>query len=119
VDIVRAGGDYRIAMTQGGIEIGDPLPGDVAGASRPRWVLRGKLDGRCPVAIASTGHSKVMVGIRDAGLLHRLSPDMTALAHLSGEIGCNGYYAFTLHPGEDIFVHGRMFAPAIASRRTP
>ena len=60
-----------------------------------------------------------MVGIRDAAALHALSPDMGALARLSGEIGCNGYYAFTLHPGEETLVHGRMFAPAIGIPEDP
>src|SRR5699024_9981156 len=41
-----------------------------------------------------------------------LTPDLEALKELSGEIGCNGYLVFTLHPGEEPLVHARMFGPA-------
>jgi PhzF family phenazine biosynthesis protein len=60
-----------------------------------------------------------MIGIRDIGLLHSLRPDMTELVRLSDTIGCNGYYVFTLHPGETPLVHGRMFAPAIGIIEDP
>ncbi len=120
VDIVLENGDYRITMTQGKPEIGDPLPGEV------RKALTGALGiteqgilQRFPVAIASTGHSKVMIGIKDIGRLHGLAPDMSRLARLSGEIGCNGYYVFTIHRNETPMVHGRMFAPAIGINEDP
>jgi PhzF family phenazine biosynthesis protein len=44
---------------------------------------------------------------------------MGRLIALSAEIGCNGYYMFTLHPDEAIRVHGRMFAPAIGIPEDP
>ncbi len=120
VDITQEDGDYRIAMTQGKIEIGLPLPaGTVGRIADALGVPLAGLNESCPVAVASTGHSKVMVGIRDVAALHRLSPDMAALSRISGEIGCNGYYVFTLHPGEDVLVHGRMFAPAIGIQEDP
>ena len=72
-----------------------------------------------PVAISSTGHSKVMVPIRSNELLHALKPDLHRLTELSGQIGCNGYYVFTLNPQEEILVHGRMFAPAIGIVEDP
>lgn len=120
VDIAYENGDYRVAMTQGRIEIGPPLPAEVV--RRIEGALGVPPEGRnesCPVAVASTGHGKVMVGIRDVAALHRLSPDMAALSGISGEIGVNGYYVFTLHPGEDALVHGRMFAPAIGVPEDP
>ena len=74
---------------------------------------RGCLRDDCPVAVASAGHSKIMVGINSEPLLHSLRPNMHQLADISAEVGCNGYYVFTLNPDADVLVHGRMFAPAI------
>ncbi len=120
VDVVREENDYRIIMTQGRIEVHAPLPD----AAQEALIAALDLSRRAllkdfPVAIASTGHSKVMVGIRDVGLLHRLRPDMGALARLSGQIGCNGYYVFTLSPEASPMVHGRMFAPAVGINEDP
>ena len=72
-----------------------------------------------PIAISSTGHSKVMVPIYSNKVLHRLKPDLQELTKTSQRVGCNGYYVFTLNPHEDIFVHGRMFAPAIGIAEDP
>lgn len=68
---------------------------------------------------ASTGHSKVMIGINDICLLHRLSPNMELLKKVSKMIGCNGFYVFTLHQSEEALVHGRMFAPASEVNEDP
>ena len=73
----------------------------------------------CPVAIASAGHSKIMVGIDSEALLHSLKPDMDKLTAISAEVGCNGYYVFTLAPEAEVLVHGRMFAPAIGIQEDP
>ena len=64
------------------------------------------------MASASVGSPKLMVVLNDLDKLHSLTPDLEALKELSGEIGCNGYLVFTLHPGEEPLVHGRMFGPA-------
>jgi PhzF family phenazine biosynthesis protein len=71
------------------------------------------------MAIASTGHSKIMIGIRSLDLLHSLKPDMEALTRISCRVRCNGYYVFTLHPHDAVLVHGRMFAPAIGIAEDP
>ncbi len=60
-----------------------------------------------------------MVGIDPVELLHSLKPKMDKLTEISSEVGCNGYYVFTLNPGADILVHGRMFAPAIGIMEDP
>jgi PhzF family phenazine biosynthesis protein len=120
VDILREGGETRVVMTQGKIETGEPfseaLRKRLAGAL---GIGAEDLRADCPVLIASTGHSKVMVPIKELARLHALRPDMAALAKLSGEIGCNGFYVFTLHPGETPLIHGRMFAPAIGILEDP
>ena len=39
-------------------------------------------------------------------------PDKAKLIAISKKIGCNGYYVFTINPGEEDLAHGRMFSPA-------
>ncbi len=75
VEIIAEHGDYQIIMTQGKIEIGGALPDTVQEAllSALGITHADRLE-RCPIVIASTGHSKVMIGIRDVGVLHALKP---------------------------------------------
>lgn len=120
VDVIREGDDYQIVMTQGKVSFGDTLSGTAcAELQKALGIGKDGLRPDCPVQIVSTGHSKVMVGIRDRALLDRLHPDMDALIRISRNIQCNGYYVFTLHPGQPDAVHGRMFAPAIGITEDP
>ncbi|QAT49582.1 PhzF family isomerase [Caproiciproducens sp. NJN-50] len=120
VDIYREGDDYRIAMTQGKIQIDEPLPPDFQKQILSALGLEAdQLLPSCPIAIASTGHSKVMVGIRRIEQLQNLNPDLSALVRISNAIGCNGYYVFTLDTKKQPLVHGRMFAPAIGIPEDP
>ncbi len=120
VDIERNGEDYRIIMTQGEVFVGEPFGQD----SQERilnalGVMQEQARQDCPIAIASTGHSKVMVGIKENSLLHSLKPDLNGLSAISSDIGCNGFYVFTLNHHEGPLVHGRMFAPAIGIAEDP
>lgn len=113
VDILRVRGGFAVRMTQGTPYVGPPLKESAAQAIlEALGITQQDLREDCPVAIASAGYGKVMVGIGSLDKLHRLAPNMDKLTGLSKEIGCNGYYVFTLHPGERVLVHGRMFAPA-------
>ncbi len=100
VDVVKEGSDYRIVMTQGTPEFSEPL-----GAAQAEEILvalglpASALDARCPIQIVSTGHSKVLVGIRSRETLNGLRPNLARLAEISGRIGCNGYFVFTLDVG--------------------
>lgn len=114
VDIVTGeDGDYSMTMTQGAISIGEPfapeIVSEIAGAMgfSPEHIRKD-----CPVCIASTGYGKVMVAIDSNELLHSLDPDKGKLIAISKKIGCNGYYVFTINPGEEDLAHGRMFSPA-------
>lgn len=107
-------------MTQGKITIGDKITGEPLEMLLMALGIRlTDLRTDCPVCIASTGHSKVMIGINDICLLHRLSPNMELLKKVSKMIGCNGFYVFTLHQSEEALVHGRMFAPASEVNEDP
>ena len=113
IEICPEGGTYKIIMTQGALKLGEPWPQPlVQRLLAALGLTAGDLREDCPVLIASTGNPKVMVGIKDLARLHALQPDLAALKALSGEIKCTGYFIFTLHPGQDPLVHGRMFAPA-------
>jgi PhzF family phenazine biosynthesis protein len=121
VEVVREGSDYRIVMTQGAIEFGDPFDAVMSGEILAALGMSaGSLDERCQIQVASTGHSKVMVGIRSRDMLNQLRPDLSRLIEISGDIDCNGYYVFTLETDVgDILAHGRMFAPAIGIAEDP
>lgn len=113
VDIVRKDGDFAVVMTQGKPEVQPPLPGEtVDRIAQALGVTPADLRPDCPVAIASTGSKKVMVALKEDTVLHGLHPNMDALIELSHATGSTGFYVFTLHPGEEILLHGRMFGPA-------
>ncbi|MDR4954509.1 PhzF family isomerase [Chryseobacterium sp. ES2] len=119
--IERKNNDYLITMTQGSFELSPVF--DVQATQKIVQALGftiDDLDEKCPVQIASTGHSKVMIGIKSNITLNQLTPDLSALAKLSKEIGCNGYFVFTFDTDEkDILTNGRMFAPAIGISEDP
>ena len=72
------------------------------------------------IQIVSTGHSKVMIGIKSINTLHSLELNYDELSKLSKIINCNGYYVFKMDSNDaDILVHGRMFAPAIGINEDP
>jgi PhzF family phenazine biosynthesis protein len=121
IEIVREQDDYSIIMTQGAISFGDifsqSLQKEISSAI---GLTLAELDNNCPMQIVSTGHSKVMIGIKQNESLHSLQPDLSRLKELSKKIGCNGYFVFTLEKTNDEgFVHGRMFAPAIGINEDP
>lgn len=120
VDIVREDNDYSIIMTQGTPEVSPPFPSPmVEEIAAALGIHANDIRKDCPVAISSAGHSKIMVGIKSNRQLHQLRPDMDKLSAISAKTGCNGYYVFTLNLGEDVLVHGRMFAPAIGISEDP
>jgi len=121
VEIIKEGKDYSIIMTQGKIEFYPELAmKDRANIVNALGLKEDELDQRCPIQIVSTGHSKVMIGIKTRRKLNELSPDMLALTQISKVINCNGYFVFTMDSEQkDILTHGRMFAPAIGINEDP
>lgn len=121
VEVVRDRSGYRIVMTQGAIEFGEPFDSpQVDEIAQALGLAAGSLDERCPVQVVSTGHSKVIVGIDSRDTLNSLAPDLARLSEISGRIGCNGYFVFVLaQDASDILAHGRMFAPAIGIPEDP
>lgn len=121
VDIIKENGDYKIVMTQGQIEFGTIIDGinkeELLAALN---IKNCDLLENYEIQIASTGHSKVMVGIKSIETLNTLQPDYNALSKLSKIIKCNGYYVFTVNSQDsDILINGRMFAPAVGINEDP
>lgn len=121
VDIVQDGEETKIIMTQGTPEMGEVL------TDQQKRVLLAALniseddlvDG-LPVQISSTGHSKVMIPLRDQSIVHALSPDLEPLRRLSHEIDSDGFYVFSIEDDAHSYkTHGRMFAPAIGIAEDP
>lgn len=119
VDIIKENNDYKVIMTQGEIEFGSIIEG--RHKDKLLSALHIKEDALLenhPIQIVSTGHSKVMVGIKNG--LHEIKPNLEWLLSLSDEIQCNGYYVYTLDPTDsEILINGRMFAPAIGINEDP
>ena len=121
VEIKKVENDYMVDMIQGRIEFFEPFTENYRQAlTKALGLKENTLDERCPIQIVSTGHSKVLIGIKSRSILDDLAPDMSALKELSKAVSCNGFFAFTLHSEIDgILSHGRMFAPAIGIDEDP
>ncbi|GAT63193.1 PhzF family isomerase [Paludibacter jiangxiensis] len=120
-EIIRNNVDYQVIMTQGKFELSPLFDHETAQRIVTALGLTDDdIDRRCPIQIASTGHSKVMIGIKSRKALNRLTPNFNDLAALSKVINCNGFFAFTFDSNtENILTHGRMFAPAIGINEDP
>ncbi|NRT86431.1 PhzF family isomerase [Clostridium beijerinckii] len=121
VDIIKENNDYKIIMTQGKIEFGEIIDGiNKEELLKALKIKESDLLDDYKIQIVSTGHSKVMIGIKSIETLNTLQPDYSALSKLSEIIKCNGYYIFTTDSKEsDILIHGRMFAPSIGINEDP
>lgn len=125
VEIIRDGdgdGDrVRSGMHQGAADFGPELDGtQVDRLLRALGATSGDLADDGPVQIVSTGHSKVIVELRDRAAVDGLRPDPAALTALSTEVGSNGWFVFTRATGEaELLTWARMFAPAIGIAEDP
>jgi PhzF family phenazine biosynthesis protein len=121
VDIRREGDQVRVGLHQGAATFGPVLDGlRVDRLLKALGVGAGDLADDGPVQIVSTGHSKVLVELRHRKVIDALTPDHTALAALSGDVGSNGYFVFTRDTGrDDLLTWSRMFAPAIGIIEDP
>ena len=121
VKIDRQKDDVRVTMTQGAISFEPPMaPDQVSPILSALGIQAGDLDRRCPVQVASAGHSKVMIGIQSRKRLDSLTLDFNSLKEISRRIGCNGYFVFTFDsPDPGILTCARMFAPAIGINEDP
>lgn len=121
VEIQRYHDNHRITMTQGSVSFSEPFNSETEGEILSAIGLPpSQRDARCPMQIVSTGHSKVLIGIRERRVLNSLQPDLERLTELSRVIDCNGYFVFTFDSDvQGILTQGRMFAPAIGISEDP
>jgi PhzF family phenazine biosynthesis protein len=114
------GADYRIWMRQATTEFAAVIEGGLRDRLCTALGLDSRRLGMGPIQIISTGHSKVLIPVRNRAVLDAIDPDLPALTALSAVIGCNGYYVFTTcNPEAGAQAHGRMFAPAIGIAEDP
>lgn len=78
------------------------------------------LDLRCPIRIAGTGSTRLLVGVRGPDQLKALKPDAARLTTLSAQLGAAGYFVFTLAPQDPTcLTESRMFCPALGIAEDP
>ncbi len=120
-EIIKKNGDYQVIMTQGQFELGPPFGDNInQRLIKALGLDKSDLNLKCPIQIASTGHSKVMIGINSRKKLNNLIPNFYELTELSRQIKCNGYFVFTFDSSDtNILTYGRMFAPAIGINEDP
>jgi PhzF family phenazine biosynthesis protein len=120
-EIIKELSNYQVIMTQGEVEINDPLDEQIKSEVIKALGLNDEdLDSRCPVQIVSTGNSKVIIGIKTKDKLNNMMPNLNSLSELSKKIKSTGYFIFTFDTNEkDILTTGRMFAPAIGINEDP
>ena len=119
VNIEAIGDDYRISLEQGIPGFEPPLQGAVRTAIiRALHLSEDDMLPGLPIQVATTGHSKVMIPLKPEVDLDALSPDLQALATISQQIGCNGFFPFQIRNGENA-TDGRMFSPAIGIVEDP
>jgi PhzF family phenazine biosynthesis protein len=121
VHVERDADRIRVGIDQGAAAFGPVLDGrQVDLLLQALGIDAGDLADDAPVQIVSTGHSKVLVPLRDRRVVDSLDPDLGALSSLSHEVGSNGYFVFTRDTGrEDLLTWSRMFAPAIGIAEDP
>jgi PhzF family phenazine biosynthesis protein len=121
VEIHRDGDRVRVGMHQGTAEFGPELNGvQVDKLVQALGAGTGDLADNGPVQVVSTGHSKMLVEMRERATVDALRPDPVALTALSHEVGSNGFFVFTRATAEaGLLTWARMFAPAIGIAEDP
>lgn len=122
VETVRSSEGVSIRIAQNRPEFAAPLSPELTqDVLAALGLAPDDLDSNCPLQVVSTGHGKLMIGLKRQDRLRALRPDHARLAELSPQVGSNGYFVFTLDttPGDDAYSHGRMFAPAIGIDEDP
>jgi PhzF family phenazine biosynthesis protein len=121
IEVRRTHGELGVVMTQGKVEISRPLERSLRDeVLEALGIAREEIREDCPIQVVSTGHGKLMVGLRSNPALQDLAPDLGALERLSAWVGANGYFVFTLDVEEEGYLsEARMFAPAIGIAEDP
>jgi len=97
ISIRNTGTDYRVTMCQGPISFGEPVSNEIRNRiAKALGLNSGDFVDSLPVQIVSTGHSKVIIPLRNGVNLDALCPSNELLSEISVLIGCNGYFPFLI-----------------------
>jgi PhzF family phenazine biosynthesis protein len=120
VDIV-ASAPPRIAIRQPPPRLGRVLePAELDAVLAALTLDRAELDPRCPPMIAGAASGRLLLGVREAASLARVTPNLTRLSELSARLAIPGYFLFTLQPSQAaVFSEARMFCPALGIDEDP
>jgi PhzF family phenazine biosynthesis protein len=120
IEIIKNGADYSIIMTQ----VRPTFTGPIEKAERQillnaLQITENEMDGRCPLQIVSTGHGKLIVGLKSRHVLNRLEPEQNLLKGLGRKLQTS-FFVFTFDSDRpEVLTHARMFAPAIGISEDP
>jgi PhzF family phenazine biosynthesis protein len=121
IDVRGSGVDRRIAIRQPRPPVGREINDRERLAVLDALALAtDDLDLRCPLRIAGSSSTRLMVGVRGPDQLKALKPDSARLTTLSAQLGAAGYFIFTLAPTDTTcFTESRMFCPALGIAEDP
>jgi len=121
IDVRGSGEDRRIAIRQPRPPVGRELNDRERLAVLDALALAtDDLDLRCPIRIAGSSSTRLLVGVRGHEQLKALKPDSARLTTLSAQLGAAGYFIFTLAPQDPTcLTESRMFCPALGISEDP
>lgn len=121
VDTISGAAPARIAIHQSPTTFKRPLDASELPAVLEALTLTtADLDPRCPLTIAGTSSTRLLIGLKDGKTLAGLRPDLSRLTTLSAQLGAAGYFLFSTRPTiPDVFSEARMFCPALGIPEDP
>jgi PhzF family phenazine biosynthesis protein len=121
IDVRGQGDERRIAIRQPRPPVGRELNDRERLAVLDALALAtDDIDPRCPIRIAGSSSTRLIVGVRGPDQLKALKPDASRLTTLSAQLGAAGYFIFTLAPQDTTcLTESRMFCPALGIPEDP
>ena len=121
VDVLGTDAARKIAINQPAPSLGRELNDRERMAVLDALALStADIDARCPLRIAGSSSTRLLVGVRGTEQLKQLKPDYARLTTLSAQLGAAGFFVFTLAPKvAAATVESRMFRPALGIPEDP
>lgn len=112
VDVRENGPELDIYLHQNPIAFRPVEPATVVLLTKALGIGVDSLDPRCPVALASPGAFRFLVGVASVEALAALQPDFSHLRQVNALQGSMGCFVYATDSGSGR-IHARMFAPTI------
>ena len=121
IEVRGADNERRIAIRQPALPLGRQLNDRERLAVLDALALStGDVDTRCPLRIAGSSSTRLLIGVRSTDQLKQLKPDFQRLTTLSAQLGAAGFFVFTLAHGiQGCLTESRMFCPALGIPEDP